>query len=78
MADDNTLSQIESAITRLQNGERIASIAYGDYAVKYERVELSELMALRDRLKAELRARNRSTKRRIVITTHKGVEECCG
>lgn len=54
------LTQIETAITQLQAGERVASVAHGDYAVKYERVELSDLIALRDRLCAEITVQNKA------------------
>lgn len=67
------LAQIETAITQLQAGERVASVAHGDYAVKYERVELSDLIALRDRLRCELATQNKRTKRQVIIATHKGL-----
>ena len=67
------LAQIETAITQLQAGERVASVAHGDYAVKYERVELSDLIALRDRLRCELATQTKKTKRQVIITTHKGL-----
>lgn len=67
------LAQIETAITQLQNGERVASVAHGDYAVKYERVELRDLIALRDRLRAALATRNKTNKRQVIIATHKGL-----
>lgn len=73
MSDEARLAAIEAAIEKLQNGERVASVAYGDYAVKYERVELRDLLVLRDRVRSQLVAQTKNAKRRVVVATQKGV-----
>ena len=44
MYTEDDLAQIELAITKLQKGERVVSVAYGDHIVKYAEVDLSDLL----------------------------------
>jgi len=75
MYSEHDLEQMEAAILKLQSGERVVSIAYGDHAVKYAEVDLQELISLRNKIRAELKSRGASNKRRIVFATHKGVSK---
>jgi len=40
MYTEDDLVKIEQAITKLQMGERVVSVAYGDHIVKYAEVDL--------------------------------------
>lgn len=71
---DKDLKAIIDAITKLQNGERIASVAYDTYTVHYAPVQLKELMSLRDKIVAELKAARGLKVRQILINTTKGTE----
>ncbi|WP_250294722.1 gpW family head-tail joining protein [Wolbachia endosymbiont of Oedothorax gibbosus] len=64
------LTQVEEAIKKLQSGERVVSIAYGDHVVRYGEVQIKDLLDLRQRIKSELKV---AVKRKIVISTNKGV-----
>ena len=75
MYNTDDLAQIESAILKLQSGERVGSVAYGDHAVKYAEVDLQELISLRNKIRAELKTTSNSSKRRIVFATQKGVSK---
>ncbi|WP_375604613.1 gpW family head-tail joining protein [Wolbachia endosymbiont of Anurida maritima] len=70
MYDQEYLSQVEEAIKKLQNGERVVSIAYGDHVVRYAEVQINDLLNLRQRIKAELK---NVAKRKIVFSTSKGI-----
>lgn len=74
MYNEEYLSQVEQAIQKLQSGERVVSIAYGDHVVRYGEVQIKDLLDLRQRIKAELKVAGIKPKRRIVITTDKGVK----
>lgn len=67
------LEQVEKAIKKLQSGKRVVSIAYGGHVVQYAGVQMEELLRLRQRIKAELKVAGIKPKRRIVISTNKGV-----
>lgn len=73
MYTEEYLTQIEEAIRKLQSGERVVSIAYGDHAVKYAEIQINDLLNLRQRIKAELKIAGIKPKRRIVFLTSKGV-----
>lgn len=75
MYNTDDLAQIERAILKLQSGERVVSVAYGDHAVKYAEVDLQELISLRNKIRAELKTTSNSSKRRIVFATQKGVSK---
>jgi len=49
------LIKIEQAITKLQMGERVVSVAYGDHIVKYAEVDLNDPLSLRRHIKSDLR-----------------------
>jgi len=67
------LTQIEAAILRLQKGEHIVSVSYEGRSVTYAGPQLSDLMALRDRMKGELAQTNKTRTRQIRLTTSKGL-----
>ncbi|MDN5248204.1 MAG: gpW family head-tail joining protein [Wolbachia endosymbiont of Tyrophagus putrescentiae] len=67
------LTQVEEAIEKLQSGERVVSIAYGDHVVRYAEVQINDLLNLRQRIKAELKIAGMKPKRRIVFSTSKGI-----
>jgi hypothetical protein len=73
MYTKNDLIKIEQAITKLQMGERVVSVAYDHHIIKYAEVDLSDLLNLRQRMKSELKVVAVSPKRRITFATHKGI-----
>jgi hypothetical protein len=75
MYSQEYLEQVEKAIKKLQSGERVVSIAYGDHVVRYGEVQIKDLLDLRQRIKAELKVAGVKPKRRIVISTNKGVDK---
>ncbi|QTP62486.1 hypothetical protein HUB92_01400 [Wolbachia endosymbiont of Wiebesia pumilae] len=74
MYSQEYLDQVEEAIKKLQSGGRVVSIAYGDHVVRYGEVQIKDLLDLRQRIKAELKVAGIKPKRRIVISTDKGVK----
>ncbi|WP_265016610.1 gpW family protein [Wolbachia endosymbiont (group A) of Andrena dorsata] len=70
MYNEDYLIQVEQAIKKLQSGERVVSIAYGDHVVRYAEVQIKDLLSLRQRIKAELKA---VAKRKIIFSTSKGI-----
>ncbi|WP_353286636.1 MULTISPECIES: gpW family head-tail joining protein [unclassified Wolbachia] len=73
MYSSEYLAQVEEAIKKLQRGERVVSIAYGDHVVRYGEVQIKDLLELRQRIKAELKVAGVKPKRKIVIATNKGI-----
>ncbi|MDD9335074.1 MAG: gpW family head-tail joining protein [Rickettsiaceae bacterium] len=73
MYNQEYLTQVEEAIKKLQRGERVVSIAYGDHVVRYGEVQIKDLLDLRQRIKSELKVAGVKPKRKIVIATSKGV-----
>ncbi|WP_264687077.1 MULTISPECIES: gpW family protein [unclassified Wolbachia] len=73
MYNEEYLFQVEQAIKKLQSGERVVSIAYGDHVVRYAEVQINDLLSLRQRIKAELKIADMKPKRKIVFATNKGV-----
>ncbi|MFP3030014.1 gpW family protein [Wolbachia endosymbiont (group A) of Icerya purchasi] len=73
MYNEEYLFQVEQAIKKLQNGERVVSIAYGDHVVRYAEVQINDLLNLRQRIKAELKIAGIKQKRKIVFSTSKGI-----
>ncbi|WP_265016939.1 gpW family protein [Wolbachia endosymbiont (group B) of Endotricha flammealis] len=65
MYNEEYLVQVEEAIKKLQNGERVVSIAYGDHVVRYAEVQINDLLNLRQRIKAELKIVGMKPKRKI-------------
>ncbi|MGL9762921.1 MAG: gpW family protein [Wolbachia sp.] len=70
MYSEEYLTQVEKAIQKLQSGERVVSIAYGDHVVRYAEVDINDLLSLRQRIKAELKT---VAKRKIIFSTSKGI-----
>lgn len=52
------LDKLEQTISKLQNGERIASVSYDGHSVSYAGISLNELLQ----------------QRQVVFATHKGVQ----
>ncbi|WP_353279285.1 gpW family head-tail joining protein [Wolbachia endosymbiont (group B) of Xanthorhoe designata] len=75
MYNQEYLSQVEEAIKKLQSGERVVSIAYGDHVVRYAEVQINDLLSLRQRIKGELKIAGMKPKRKIVFSTSKGVDK---
>lgn len=73
MYNEDYLIQVEQAIKKLQSGERVVSIAYGDHVVRYAEIQIKDLLDLRQRIKAELKIAGVKPKRKIVISTNKGI-----
>lgn len=73
MYNEDYLFQVEQAIQKLQSGERVVSIAYGDHVVRYAEVQINDLLNLRQRIKAELKIAGIKQKRKIVFSTSKGI-----
>lgn len=73
MYNQEYLSQVEEAIKKLQSGERVVSIAYGDHVVRYAEVQINDLLSLRQRIKGELKIAGMKPKRKIIFATNKGV-----
>jgi len=66
------LTDIESAILKLQKGERVASVTYDGKTIRYTDVQLNDLLALRDRMRAELASSNASRVRQIRLNPTSG------
>lgn len=75
MYTEDFLNQVKKAIKKLQRGERVVSIAYGDHVVRYAEVQINDLLNLRQRIKAELKVAGMKPKRRIVFSTNKGIDK---
>ncbi len=75
MYNEEYLFQVEETIKKLQNGERVVSIAYGDHVVRYGEVQINDLLNLRRRIKAELKVAGMKPKRKIVFSTSKGIDK---
>ncbi|WP_265023136.1 gpW family protein [Wolbachia endosymbiont (group B) of Ischnura elegans] len=73
MYNEDYLIQVEQAIKKLQSGERVVSIAYGDHVVRYAEVQINDLLNLRQRIKAELKIVGMKPKRKIVFSTSKEI-----
>ncbi len=73
MYNQEYLTQVKEAIKKLQSGEGVVSIAYGDHVVRYGEVQINDLLSLRQRIKAELKVAG--VKRKIVISTNKGIDK---
>jgi hypothetical protein len=71
---EQDLTDIETAIRKLQSGERVASVAYDGKTVGYSQVQLGELISLRDRIRQEVKSTTGAKTRQIRVFTSKGVE----
>lgn len=61
------------AIKKLQNRDRVVSIAYGDHVVRYAEVQINDLLNLRQRIKAELKVAGMTPKRKILFQRVRGL-----
>jgi 3-hydroxy-3-methylglutaryl CoA synthase len=68
------LQKIEEAITKLQAGERIASVSYNGHSVSYFGITLDELLKQKQRLQEKIAESSHSAKRQVIFSTHKGVQ----
>lgn len=75
MYNQEYLTQVEEAIKKLQSGERVVSIAYGDHVVRYAEIQIKDLLNLRQQIKAELKVAGVKPKRKIIISTDKGIDK---
>ncbi|APR98972.1 gpW family head-tail joining protein [Wolbachia endosymbiont of Folsomia candida] len=73
MYSEEYLLQVEKAIKKLQKGERVVSIGYGDHVVRYAEVQINDLLSLRQRIKAELKIAGQKPKRKVVFSANKGI-----
>ena len=71
---DTDLQAVESAIAKLQNGERVVQVAHDGHMVKYAEVQLNDLIALRNQIKAGVSIPGQRHKSRIQIISNKGVD----
>jgi hypothetical protein len=69
------LQNIDEAIEKLQLGKRVVSVSYGNHTVRYADINLSELLTLRQRIKAEIGVTDSgsSKKRHMHFATSKGI-----
>lgn len=72
MYTTSDLAKVELAILKLQAGERVAQVAYGDHVVRYSEVQLTELLSLRSRMQVALQ---QNRKRQIVFATTNGIDK---
>ena len=68
------LQQIDAAILKLQNGERVVQVAHDGHVVRYAEVQLNDLIALRNQIKAGVAIPGQRHKARIQIISNKGVD----
>jgi hypothetical protein len=73
MYDKKNLEAIEKAISDMQAGRRIVGVSYGDTRVQYANITLTELINLRNRIKAGIEDPEKFNKRRIIFMTSKGL-----
>lgn len=62
-ADD--IQAVEAAIRRLAEGKRVTEIRFSDRTVRYESATLDDLIALRDRIRAEIASSRSSGRSRV-------------
>jgi 3-hydroxy-3-methylglutaryl CoA synthase len=67
------LRKIEEAISKLQSGERIASVSYNGHSVSYFGITLDELLKQKQRLQEKIAESSNSAKRQVIFSTYKGV-----
>lgn len=71
---ETDLQAVEDAIAKLQNGERVVQVAHDGHMVRYAEVQLNDLIALRNQIKAGVNIPGQSRKSRIQIISNKGVD----
>ena len=69
---EDDLQQVNDALAKLVAGERVVQVAHDGHVVRYKDIELSDLVALRDRINAQVKGRKAGKKRRIQIISNKG------
>lgn len=67
------LEKVEEAITKLQIGQRISSVSYDGHSVSYAAITLEELLQQRQRLLSQIASEQKTVKRQVLFSTHKGV-----
>lgn len=66
------LEKVEEAITKLQAGERVSSVSFDGHSVSYASITLEELLQQRQRLLSQLASEQKTSKRQVLFSTHKG------
>ena len=67
------LEAIEKAISDLQSGKRVTSVAYGDTHVQYASIDLDDLLKRRSQIIAALKDGANGGIRRAIFSTSKGL-----
>ncbi len=71
---DTDLQAVTDAITKLQSGERVVQVAHDGHMVRYAEVQLNDLIALRNQIRAGLQIPGQRSKLRIQIISNKGID----
>ena len=65
------LTSVKTALLKLATGARVISDTIGDKTVRYSEAEISQLISLRDKIKAELQS-SEGRRHIIILSTSKG------
>jgi hypothetical protein len=73
MYDKKNLEAIEKSIEDMQSGRRVVGASYGETRVQYANLTLSELINLRNRIRAGIESSDVNAKRQVRFITSKGL-----